>query len=453
MKRRRLSEVAEIVSGRLVGEDEIVSSAVVDSRIAVPDSLFFAVSGSRADGHTFVGDALARGATAAVVTRHDGTGGPVVVVKDVVAALTSLARIERLGTAAKVVGVTGSTGKTTTKDLAAAVLGSRFRVSASPASFNNEIGLPLTILAADEQTEIIVCELGSRGLGHITRLCETARPDVGVVTNVGIAHMELFGSFENIVDSKAELVECLTEAGTAVLFADDPVVLGYSERTAAKVLTFGRAPGASVKAEDVALSVRGTASFELVFEGTRERVELGVPGEHMVANALAAAATGVVFGVPPARAAQALGDVRVSPWRMEVCRGPGGVVVINDAYNANPMSMAAALKTARWIARRGRMAAVLGAMAELGPVSFEEHEHLGELVARLGVERLITVGDVARPVADAAIREGVEAKNVASYDDPGKALEDVRAWAREGDVVLFKASRIAGLEKLAEAMR
>ena len=170
MKRRRLSEVAEIVSGRLVGEDEIVSSAVVDSRIAVPDSLFFAVSGSRADGHTFVGDALARGATAAVVTRHDGTGGPVVVVKDVVAALTSLARIERLGTAAKVVGVTGSTGKTTTKDLAAAVLGSRFRVSASPASFNNEIGLPLTILAADEQTEIIVCELGSRGLGHITRL-------------------------------------------------------------------------------------------------------------------------------------------------------------------------------------------------------------------------------------------------------------------------------------------
>ncbi|HEY7281382.1 MAG TPA: cyanophycin synthetase, partial [Actinomycetota bacterium] len=238
-----------------------------------------------------------------------------------------------------------------------------------------------------------------------------------------------------------------------VLNADDPVVSRYRERTPARVLTYGTAEGADVRAEGVELDRDARASFTLVAAGLRERVELPVPGEHMVPNALAAATAGIALGVSPGEIAAALKDARVSGWRMETFETPGGLRVVNDAYNANPTSMAAALKAARWMSRGGRCVAVLGAMAELGDAGPEEHDHVGELVARLGIEDLIVVGEDAAPVARAAVREGMEPAHVVEVPGREAALEAVLRIARPGDLVLVKASRVNGLERLAEALR
>jgi UDP-N-acetylmuramoyl-tripeptide--D-alanyl-D-alanine ligase len=265
--------------------------------------------------------------------------------------------------------------------------------------------------------------------------------------------MGVFGSWEAIVESSAEPVEALASGGIAVLNADDPVAAGTAERCAGRVVTFGLSEEATVRAEAVSLDDDGLASFELVRGADRSRVTLGVPGVHMVSNALAAAAAGAELGVPIESAASALGGAGVTRWRMESFLAAGGVRVLNDAYNASPESMAAALKTARWMSRGSRLIAVVGAMAELGPISAHEHERVGELAARLGVDRLIAVGAGAGGIALAAVREGLPPDDVAHYEDPDAALEDVRRHAGAGDVVLFKASRVVGLERLAEAMR
>jgi UDP-N-acetylmuramoyl-tripeptide--D-alanyl-D-alanine ligase len=311
----------------------------------------------------------------------------------------------------------------------------------------------MTLLGADPGVEVIVAELGARHEGDVAALCEIALPDVVVVTNIGVAHLGVFGSWEAIVRAGAEPVEALGPDDVAILNADDPVVRGYASRTSGRVVTFGVETGADVRGSDVTLGDDGRASFTLEAGGERERVELGVAGEHMVPNALGAAACGLELGLSVPECAAALKGARVSPWRMETSTTDDAVVLVNDAYNANPESMAAGLKTARWIARRSRLAAVLGHMAELGPIAVDEHERLGELIVRVGVERLITVGEPARAIARAAIREGQLEEDVASYDDPEEAAADVRAWARPGDVVLVKGSRVAGLERVAEALR
>jgi UDP-N-acetylmuramoyl-tripeptide--D-alanyl-D-alanine ligase len=449
--------VAAAVGGSVVGPDVEVTSVTTDSRAAGAGALFVARVGEQDDGHRFVPDALAGGAAAAMVAHVDdsrpGDGGSYVVVPDTGRALMDLARDERGHLRSSVVGITGSTGKTCTKDFTAAVLGARFDVVASPASFNNEVGLPLTLLSAGPDTDALVLEMGSRGIGHIRDLCDVARPDAGIVTNVGIAHLGLFGSRENIVTAKAELVEALPPKGVALLNADDPVVARYRERTPARVLSFGVSPGADVRGEGVELDRDARASFTLVAAGLRERVELPVPGEHMVSNALAAAACGIALGVSPGECAAALKDAHVSGWRMETFETADGVQVLNDAYNANPTSMAAALKTARWMSRGGRCIAVLGGMAELGDASFEEHDRVGELVARLGIEDLVVVGDDAAPIARAATREGMEPGHVVTVPDRDAALDEVRRRARPGDLVLVKASRVHSLERLAQELR
>jgi UDP-N-acetylmuramoyl-tripeptide--D-alanyl-D-alanine ligase len=430
-----------------------VTSVATDSRRLAPGALFVALRGEHADGHAFAADAFARGAAAALVERP--TGGPATIeVGDAGRALLELGADERRRmTGATVLGITGANGKTSTKDLAASMLATRFRTHASPASFNNEIGVPMTLLGAEPGTEVVVAELGARREGDVAMLVEVARPTIVVVTNVGVAHLGIFGSWDAIVRSGAEPLQALGAEGIAILNADDPVVRGYAGRTPARILTFGLEAGADVRASEVALGDDGRASFILEAGGDREPVELAVPGEHMVPNALAAAACGIALGLTPAECAAALKGARVSAWRMETFTTPGGVTVLNDAYNANPESMAAALKTARWIARRGRLAAVLGHMAELGPIAAEEHERLGELVVRIGVERLITVGEPASAIARAAIREGQLLEDVATYGEPSEAVRDVRGWAGSGDVVLIKGSRVAGLERVAEALR
>lgn len=453
MIERPLSEIAAAVRGTLRGPDAVVSAVGIDSRAVGPGSLFVAIAGERVDGHDFVADAFERGAVAAVVHRPE-IAGTVIEVPDTGRALPDLAADERgRMKGARVVGITGSNGKTSAKDLAAAVVGTRLRTHASPASFNNEIGLPLTLLGAAPGVEVVVAEMGSRREGDVRLLCDVARPDAVVVTNVGVAHMGIFGSWDAIVRAGAEPVEWLGADGTAILNADDPVARSYADGIDANVITFGVDPGADVRAEDVELGADARATFTLHSAGEREPVALAVPGEHMVSNALAAAAVGRWAGLTLAECAAALKSAGVARWRMETFTGPSGIVVVNDAYNANPESMAAALKAARWIAEGTRLAAVLGHMAELGPIAFEEHERLGELVVRIGVERLVTVGDEARAIARAAIREGQLPEDVATYDDPMDAADDVRAWANPGDVVLVKGSRVAGLERAAEALR
>jgi UDP-N-acetylmuramoyl-tripeptide--D-alanyl-D-alanine ligase len=461
MRERTLDQVARAVGGEVVPASAgaaILRAVSIDSRKAGPGQLFVALPGERSDGHAFVADAVANGASAALVATSrdpgDARGGPIVRVADPAAALLELARQERNALSATVVGITGSTGKTCTKDLTAAVLAERFRVVASLASFNNEVGLPLTILSADEATEAIVCEMGSRGPGHIRLLCDVARPQVGVVTNVGTAHMELFGSPEVLRDAKAELPESLPEGGTAVLNADDRVVRTYAGRTRATTLLFGLAPDAAVRAGHVVVRPRsGTAAFDVITPGGVAPVELAVPGEHMVPNALAAAAVGHALGLSVEEIAKGLSGARVTAGRMDVFETEEGVRILDDSYNANPTSMAAALRSARWMAGDGRCIAVLGTMAELGPISAEEHERVGELLARLGIDVLVAVGPEARLTALGAEREGVEPERIFLYDDVDQAVETVRRVAAPGDLVLVKASRAARLERIAEALR
>lgn len=461
MRPRRVDDVARAVGGTVLGDGSAeVRGVAVDSRRIRPGDLFVALAGERSDGHSFVSDSLEAGAVAALVERGRLAGAAVpdrrtiVEVPAVGRALLDLAADERARSDATVVGVTGSTGKTCTKDFTGAVLARRFRTVASPASFNNEVGLPLTILSAPAGTEVLVCEMGSRGPGHIKILCDVARPRVGIVTNVGVAHMELFGSPEVLRDAKAELPESLPPDGTAVLNADDVVVRSYANRTAARPLFYGFSPGASVRAENVLLSrPTGEARFDLVTPDGRARVELTVPGEHLVPDALAAAATGWSLGIPVAEAAAALHEASMSGGRMGVFETRGGVRVIDDSYNANPTSMAAALRAARWMAGDGRCVAVLGHMAELGPIEQEEHERIGELAARLRIDVLVLVGEGARGIAVGAEREGVELDRIVTVAHPDDAAAAVLALVRSDDVVLVKASRAAGLDRVARLLR
>jgi len=458
---RTLAEAAEAVPGsaRPPGTGGTVTGAAVDSRLAGPGDLFFALRGERIDGHRFVGEALRRGATGAVVRRGWANGkgeeppGPWIEVDDPAAALLRLARDARSRLDATVVGITGSTGKTLTKDFTAAVLSRTLDVVSSQASFNNEVGLPLTIVRATDRTEAVVCEMGSRGPGHIRLLCDVARPHIGVVTNVGVAHMELFGSLQVLRDAKAELPEALPPGGTAVLNADDPVVRGYAGRTPATVVLYGSVDEAAVRAHAITVGPDGVAEFDLITPNGSAHVRLPAPGEHLVPDALAAAATGSVMGVPPSEIGRGLATAPLSRGRMEVFETAEGIRIVNDAYNANPTSMAAALKALRSMAVGRRSVAVLGHMAELGAIADTEHERIGELVARLGIQALVVVGKGAELIAAGAEREGVEPERIVRCDDPDEAARAVRRLAGAGDVVLVKASRVERLERVADALR
>jgi UDP-N-acetylmuramoyl-tripeptide--D-alanyl-D-alanine ligase len=453
MKPRRMSDVARAVEGLFLGQDAEVTSVAIDSRDVAAGGLFVALPGERTDGGRFVPEAFANGAAGALVRDGLDVDGPAVSVRSTGEALMMLARDERSRMDANVIAVTGANGKTSTKDMAGTVLATRFRTHASRESLNNEVGLPLTLLGAPPDTQVVVAEMGARHVGDVAILCGIARPDIAIVTNVGVAHLEVFGSWDRIVEASAEPVEALGPDGVAILNADDAIVAGYGSRTSARVVTFGRTSEADVRAVDVSLEADGRASFVLASASERVPVTLAVPGEHMVSNALAAAATGVTLGVSLEASAVALSQAVVSRWRMETFTTPEGVRIVNDAYNANPESMAAALRAARWMAGEGRLIAVLGTMAELGPIAGREHERIGELAARIRVDRLIAVGASARQIADAGLREGVEPDNVACYEDPDQVIDDVRRSARPGDLVLFKGSRVAGLERMAEALR
>lgn len=452
-----LPELAAAVGGTAHGEAEVTGPAVVDSRLAEPGGLFVAVAGEHVDGHDFAAAAVERGAAAVLGTRP--VDAPCVVVDDVVVALGRLARhvVDRLDRVT-VLALTGSQGKTGTKDYLAQVLATAGPTVATAGNFNNEIGVPLTVLRATPETAYLVVEMGARGIGHIAELCRIVPPSIAAVLNVGTAHMSEFGSREAIARAKGEIVEALLPDGVAVLNADDPLVAGMAVRTAARVVRFGAAGPASV----AELSWRDVETDDLArpvvtfrHEGREARVALRQVGEHQVANAAAAAAMALAAGVPFDDVTAALADaVSRSRWRMEVTERQDGTVVVNDAYNANPASMQAAIDALAAIGARrsARTVAVLGEMKELGPDSPDAHREVGAAAASAGVDVLLAVGEPAAPLAEGAERHTGWAGTAVRVADRDAALAWLRLHVAAGDVVLVKASRGAALDVLAEGL-
>jgi UDP-N-acetylmuramoyl-tripeptide--D-alanyl-D-alanine ligase len=446
----------------------VTGPVVIDSRLAVPGALFAALPGERVDGHDYAAVAVANGAAAVLATRPlPELPAPAVVVADVTLALGLLARavLARLPDAT-VVGITGSSGKTSTKDLTAQVVERLGPTVAPQASLNNELGLPLTVLRADEQTRYLVLEMSARGIGHIAYLTGIAPPRIGAVLNVGRAHAGEFGSLDAVAKAKGELVEALpagppagpagTPGGVAVLNADDPNVAAMAVRTQARVVTTSSQPGreADVWATGVTLDDLGRASFTLHLAGAAAPVALTLHGRHHVANALAAAAVAAELGLDVPAIANALSAATArSSKRMELTRRPDGVLVVNDAYNANPDSTRAAIDALAHLARGGRRGiAVLGYMAELGEIADDSHAEAGRLAAQAGAALVVAVGAGAAPVLDGArSAEGWRGEAIA-VSDPAAAVTALRSRLRPGDVVLVKASKSAGLWEVADGL-
>lgn len=488
------AEIADITDGRLAAEPGITPASVVtDSREATAGSLYVAKPGENADGHDFVGAAFDRGAVLALVEREvadaAGTDYPAVVVEDTVLAMGALAAeaVRRIrasraaaGAAFTVVGITGSAGKTTTKDLLAGIFaaaGAEGATVAPQGSYNGEIGVPLTVFKADFDTRYLVIEMGATGIGHIQYLADMVRPEIGVVLGVGSAHAGEFGGVENIAVAKGELVEALPAGGTAVLNLDDSRVAAMATRTRARVLGYtSRAAGTGqdntiqadvaqadvVRAADVDLNADGHPEFELylpadVTDGkaeqgpTRHHVAAKLIGAHHMANLLAAAAAAHAAGIPGAQIAASLSaQTAASRWRMERTERPDGVTVINDAYNANPESMRAALRTLAELGRGRRTWAVLGAMLELGPDSIREHMAVGTQVVRLNISRLVVVGREARSLYVSAVNEGSWGDECVFAETADEAYELLQAELQPGDLVLFKSSNGIGLRHLGD---
>lgn len=450
-----LAEIATVVDGELVGDGAVVVSGpvVIDSREAGPRSLFAAFVGERSDGHDHVGQAAAQGAVAVLGSRP--TELPTVVVTDPQRALQRLAAHVvaevRRGGGLTVVGLTGSQGKTSTKDLLGAVLDRVAPTVATRGSFNNELGMPLTALRVEPTTRFLVLELGARGVGHIAELTTLVTPDIGVVLNVGQAHLGEFGSREAIAQAKGELVECLPEDGTAVLNADDDRVVAMTTRTRARVTTFGQERPADVRVEDLELDRLGRPSFVLATADERVPVVLRLVGAHQAGNAAAAAAAALALGLTLEQVGEALGAVtELSHWRMELTELSSGVTLLNDAYNANPESMRAALDALAVIGADPavrRTVAVLGEMRELGAASPAEHAGIGAYAVDRSVDVVLVVGDAAGPIADGA---GARSTTVA---DNAAALAWLREHLAAGDAVLLKASNGARLYDLAAALQ
>ena len=426
-----LADVARLAPGELTVADraECVTGIAIDSRRVRLGDLFVAVG----RGAEYAGDALAAGAAAVLVPG------------DAFAALAALARTIRERSSARVVAVTGSIAKTSTKDILGALCRPHARTVVAEGSQNNEIGLPLTLARIEEDTEIAIVEMGMRGLGQIAELCETARPEIGVITKIGPVHLELLGTIERIAQAKAELVAALPPGGTAVVPAGDPALEPHLTRDDVEIVRVG--PGGDVELRS--FTPHGDRShIEIDVFGERLALDVSVSSRYNATNALAALAAYRALGLPLARAQRGAGEIRLSPWRGEEVPLAGGGLLINDAYNANPISMAAALENLAERAGGRRKVAVLGDMAELGPGAPEYHREVGAAAARAGVQALVAVGPLARGYLEGA--RGIPEKRWTPTVDG--ALPAVRAVLRPGDCVVVKASRSMGLEAVADAL-
>lgn len=484
-----LAQIAEIVGGRIVDisaeqaeRTRITGTVEFDSRAVTPGGLFLALPGARSDGHDFAAAAVESGAAAVLAARPVGV--PAVVVEPtptrsaagvlehdtdgsgaaVLAALAKLAAAvaaDLVADGLTIVGITGSSGKTSTKDLIAAVLAPLGEVVAPPGSFNNELGHPWTVLRATRSTDYLVLEMSARHRGNIAALAAIAPPSIAVVLNVGTAHLGEFGSREAIAATKGELPQAVPESGAVVLNVDDSAVAAMAELTAARVVRVSREPGAHVDvwADAVTLDELARPRFTLHAGAEQADVALAVHGDHQVSNALCAAAVALECGATVEQVASALAAAGpVSRHRMAVSTRADGVTVINDAYNANPDSMRAGLKALAWMAREGgsrrRSWAVLGEMAELGDDAISEHDSIGRLAVRLDVSRLVVVGTgrTMSAMHHGAVMEGSWGAEATMVADADAAMDLLRAELQPGDVVLVKASNAAGLGALADAL-
>lgn len=449
----RLSDIIRISGGRVTGlldPKAEVTGVTVDSRRAGPGIIFVALKGKVVDGHDFIDEAIRKGAPAALCSEGDDESPDRrIVVADVEASLARIASFNRDVVDPIVVGITGSIGKTSTKDYTSSVSARKFRTIATERSYNNEVGVPLTLLSADPGTEVLVVELAARGRGQIAELCDYVRPQVGVVTNVGITHIEVFGSQETIAMTKAELISSLPEGGVAVLNADDELAMAMQERSAAEILPFGFGPGSQVRGQEVRLDADGRPSFEISHAGVRQRVKLRSSGRQQVPNALAAAAVGIALGLSLEDCTAGLESAKGSPWRMEVTTY-GGIIFVNDAWNAGPDSVSAAIETCSAMRRPGgRLIAVLGFMAELGHLSEEAHLNAGRMAAA-AVDKLIVVGARSLGIAKGAMDAGMA--DVISVEGAAAAIRELTDL-KPDDLVLVKASRSERLEGLVDRIK
>lgn len=439
---------AELVNASAEARVEGVST---DTRSMRPGCVFFALRGERHDGHDFVPEALGRGAVAAVVRKDwllKNPGVPALAVGDTLEALGDAAAGYRRLFAGAVVCITGSSGKTTTKEMTELALSSLGPVAKSEANYNNEIGVPLSIFKIGGEHKAAVLELAMRGQGQIRYLARIARPNVGVIVSIGDAHLGLLGSRRAIAEAKAELLEELPESGTAVLPRDSEWYPLLTQRCACRWLSFGFHPEADVRVVGYSAS-EGGSRFSIRFEGDEAGVELAAPGEHLAVDAAAAVAAAVALGVPLSAAASALSGFKPPDMR-GVRLAANGFTVINDAYNANPDSVAAALKSLACYS--GRKVALLGDMLELGDASAELHRKVGALAAELGIDLLVTVGSLGAEIGRGALDAGMPSEAVLQFATPLDAAEALRELLRPGDVVLVKASRGARLEQAVEVL-
>mgnify|MGYP000168030153 CR=1 FL=1 len=451
-----LKTLARVVNGRLVrGNPEgTVGRISTDTRTLVPGDLFFALKGERYDGHAFAAQAAARGAVGVVVRDLPWElPEPVAIIQvaDTLRALQQLAAYTRERSGVRLIGVTGSTGKTTTKDLAAAVLSARYRVMATPENLNNEIGLPLTLLALEAHHEVAVCELAMRGAGEIDALCRIARPDAGVITNIGETHLELLGSVANIARAKGELLDHIPPGGFAILHLDSPYMQEQARRCRGRVIFFGESSEADIRL--VHYEPEGDGSrFTAYVNGAEVNFSLPFPGRHNALNALAAVGVGLEMGLSAEEIAGGLAAARLSPMRLNILRY-GLLTIINDVYNACPASVRAALTVLEELGRGRSRVAVLGNMLELGPRAIPGHHEVGEACAAAGLRFLVTVGDLAREIAHGARAAGMAATNVYECADNQEAIALLARLLAGDEVVLVKGSRGVRMEEIVAALK
>lgn len=446
-------DVVQACRGELVSgdADTKITGVSIDTRTIEPGNLFIALTGENSDGHKFLADALAKGAVGVVVSRKVEANCLAIRVPDTLLALGDLAAHYRSEFSPTVVGVTGSVGKTTTKEMIAAVAAAKGPVLKNEGNFNNEIGLPLTLLNLAPRHKTAVVEMAMRGAGQIAYLAKIAKPSIGVITNIHMSHIELLGSMDAIADAKGELLDFLPSDGAAILNADDAYFKHLSGRAKCRVVSFGESPRADVRAVSSGIDAKGCCHFDVATPAGSFEVHIHVPGEHNIKDALAAIAVGEELGISHEDIRKALSGFKAPEKRSNVIPSRRGYVVIDDTYNASPASVASAVKTLSMM-DGDRKVAVLGDMLELGDHSIEAHLQIGRAVNDYGIDLLVAVGELAKLIARGAIDAGMSISAVSEFEDSAQAAKEISSKLHERDVVLVKGSRAMKMERIVEGL-
>lgn len=449
-----ISDLLTITGGTLLcgNAQGTIDSITTDSRTVQEGALFVAICGQRVDGHSYIDTAFSKGATCVLAEREVEVTGekPVILVPDTVGAMGAIARYVMETLAIPTVAITGSVGKTTTRDMTHAVLCAKFHTLKNENNFNNEIGVPLTVFKADESYTAAVIEMGMDNFGEIHRLSQMVMPDIAMVTNIGMSHIERLGSQENIYKAKSEMFANTKPAGVVILNGDDPILMKHKHEIAQKVITVGvKNKNADLLATNICADAE-SVSFDVMGMGHSFSVKLPVPGEHNVLNALLACAAGLVLEIPDQDIKDALSSFTLTGMRMDIVRCQS-VTVINDCYNAAPASVSAALGV---LAKRtNRKVAILGDIAALGEYSYSAHKDLGAVVVDSGVDFLITIGQQAKYIAEGAFERGMDSTRFVSVDTVEEVYPYLSENLKENDVILVKASRVMGLERVTEYLK